>query len=460
MADDVDGPVRAEVYADGQPSRYLRARLDVAYELFEAGKVRAILVSGDNGTRFYNETDGMRDYLADAYGPRRRSEPGGPDRNDLPPGVRCTVVARPGFQSHTGEALRGTTSHQFQTGGPFVRQILPGSWTPVEEEQFFILQLNGPATPESVQAHVWCALQGVGERVPVRLIDGPQRRELLRAQGLEAAAAKEPQALYTLACNRRFTSGTQVQLVYGKGVATPSGLANSVERRTTYKVRDAFAAEFACERENAQAGCLPIRPMLLSFNAPVPRKLAAAIRLKSAKETLKPQIDGGAEGVFGIEDVLADEARPEGGALEIVEQDLDGGGEGLGIARHAVPVQQREEAPAAHAPNPLAPARGSPSNADETESSSASWPCAYASSKPDQQSSTVPSAPTAAPPWPFTPSSSDDTAVAPSSDESATSVAAETAARAPSAPPPRTNELSKPLDAATLAVFATSATTP
>ena len=52
----------AEVYADGQPSRYLRARLDVARELFAAGKVRAILVSGD-GTRHYNETDGMRDYL-------------------------------------------------------------------------------------------------------------------------------------------------------------------------------------------------------------------------------------------------------------------------------------------------------------------------------------------------------------------------------------------------------------
>ncbi len=52
----------AEVYADGQPSRYLRARLDVARELFEAGKVAAILVSGD-GTRHYNETGGMRDYL-------------------------------------------------------------------------------------------------------------------------------------------------------------------------------------------------------------------------------------------------------------------------------------------------------------------------------------------------------------------------------------------------------------
>lgn len=53
----------AEVYADGQPSRYLRARLDVARDLFTAGRVRAILVSGDNSTRHYNETDGMRDYL-------------------------------------------------------------------------------------------------------------------------------------------------------------------------------------------------------------------------------------------------------------------------------------------------------------------------------------------------------------------------------------------------------------
>ncbi len=53
----------AEVYADGQPSRYLRARLDVAYELFIAEKVKVILVSGDSASRHYNETDGMRDYL-------------------------------------------------------------------------------------------------------------------------------------------------------------------------------------------------------------------------------------------------------------------------------------------------------------------------------------------------------------------------------------------------------------
>lgn len=53
----------AEVYADGQPSRYLQKRLDVALELFAAGKVKAILVSGDNSSPHYNETDSMRNYL-------------------------------------------------------------------------------------------------------------------------------------------------------------------------------------------------------------------------------------------------------------------------------------------------------------------------------------------------------------------------------------------------------------
>jgi hypothetical protein len=62
--------------------------------------------------------------------------------------------------------------------------------------------------------------------------------------------------------------------VFGKGVATPSGVPNAVEKRFDYKVREPFAAEFSCERENAQAACLPIRPLQLAFNAPVPRKLA------------------------------------------------------------------------------------------------------------------------------------------------------------------------------------------
>ena len=53
----------AEVYADGRPSRFLQARLDLAVELYRRGLVERVLVSGDGRSRFYDETGGMRAYL-------------------------------------------------------------------------------------------------------------------------------------------------------------------------------------------------------------------------------------------------------------------------------------------------------------------------------------------------------------------------------------------------------------
>ena len=53
----------AQVSPDGTPSAFLAGRLDLAKRLFDAGKVRVILVSGDNMAIEYNEPDAMRDYL-------------------------------------------------------------------------------------------------------------------------------------------------------------------------------------------------------------------------------------------------------------------------------------------------------------------------------------------------------------------------------------------------------------
>jgi vancomycin permeability regulator SanA len=53
------------VAADGTPSPFLAGRLELARRLFDAGKVRAILVSGDNMNADYNEPDGMRRWLVD-----------------------------------------------------------------------------------------------------------------------------------------------------------------------------------------------------------------------------------------------------------------------------------------------------------------------------------------------------------------------------------------------------------
>ncbi|GGL16190.1 SanA/YdcF family protein [Planomonospora parontospora] len=47
----------------GHPSPMLARRLDIAAELYRAGRVRALLLSGDNGRRGYDEPTAMRDYL-------------------------------------------------------------------------------------------------------------------------------------------------------------------------------------------------------------------------------------------------------------------------------------------------------------------------------------------------------------------------------------------------------------
>ncbi|MRH92017.1 hypothetical protein GFY24_32045 [Nocardia sp. SYP-A9097] len=53
----------AEVYRSGKPSPYLAARLDLGRTLLESGKVKALLLTGDNGRASYNEPEAMRAYL-------------------------------------------------------------------------------------------------------------------------------------------------------------------------------------------------------------------------------------------------------------------------------------------------------------------------------------------------------------------------------------------------------------
>lgn len=55
----------ASVYPDGTPSDILADRLEVACDLYKAGAARAIIVSGDNRTSHYNESDAMKAFCVD-----------------------------------------------------------------------------------------------------------------------------------------------------------------------------------------------------------------------------------------------------------------------------------------------------------------------------------------------------------------------------------------------------------
>lgn len=56
----------AKVYPDGGLSGMTKDRTDRAIQLYESGKVERLLVSGDHGTKGYDEVNSMKDYLLKA----------------------------------------------------------------------------------------------------------------------------------------------------------------------------------------------------------------------------------------------------------------------------------------------------------------------------------------------------------------------------------------------------------
>ncbi|MBI5718232.1 MAG: alpha-2-macroglobulin [Burkholderiales bacterium] len=214
----------------------------------------------------------------------------------LPAGQRCTLRAEATFRPG-GAALEGPAEYAFSTGAPAVVSLWPTPGTRVEEDQHFLLQLTGPVDAASVARQAWCEAEGVGERIPLRVAEPALRDQVLRRQGRFAGGGRGGRAAASeaafaarhvlLACQRLFAPDGRVRLVWGAGIAgvTLAGQAPLVTREKQqwqWPVRPRFAAEFSCERESAGAPCLPLRPLTLRFNAPVPREVAAAARLVPA----------------------------------------------------------------------------------------------------------------------------------------------------------------------------------
>ena len=205
---------------------------------------------------------------------------------DLTPGMRCSVALNDGLKSTAGNALTGPREYRFETGGPFVSSVMPGGGE-IEENQIFVLRLNGPATEPSALQNIWCESNGLGNRIPVKTVDASARTALLKHFRLEKDSAR----VLTLACQQSLPAATKMQLVYGVGVAGPSGLANDVEKRFDFDVREPFTASFSCERENAKAPCTPLRPLRIRFSSPVLRADAEKIALQGPGGKATPKFD-------------------------------------------------------------------------------------------------------------------------------------------------------------------------
>jgi len=201
------------------------------------------------------------------------------------PGVRCEAKVDKAFRTLAGETLRGKTRFSFSTGGPHIVDTRPYG-PEVDEEQIFVLHFNGKVDPATLLAHSACLAQGLGEEIPVRVIEGDQRKAILDASDIPDD--RRDASFQLVQCKRRLPADAGLQLVVGAGVATPSGVATDKAQVFEYTVRQPFTASFSCLRENANAACTPVSPITLSFSAPLPSELAAGIRLKTPSGELSP----------------------------------------------------------------------------------------------------------------------------------------------------------------------------
>lgn len=218
---------------------------------------------------------------------------------DIEAGVQCDFKAKDDLKAADGKPFGGKREFAFNTGGPSITRTNPweGS-SEIDEHQAFVLSVDAKADPESVLSHAHFEVEGVPGAVPVTILDHDPRVE--GSSGFESMKSKvklwahkfgRPTRVGTnhsgreevfIQAKQAFPSGAKVTLVWGAGIKALSGMATQTDQTFNFKVRPEFTAEFHCERENAQAGCLPIGTLSLSFSAQVYWKDAKQIRLVAA----------------------------------------------------------------------------------------------------------------------------------------------------------------------------------
>jgi hypothetical protein len=199
---------------------------------------------------------------------------------DLPAGVRCRFELPPESATLDGRPLVGQREFAFSTGGPAIVRTIPWERAEsIDEHQAFILTLDAEPDDRSVLEHAHFEVDGIAERVGVRLVTGAAAEDILRTR----VRPGERGPVRVVQARQRFPEGAGVRLVWGRGVATASGVAGDQDQILAYRVRPRFSVSVECERERATAGCIPIAPLAVRFSAPVLTELARQVTLTDAR---------------------------------------------------------------------------------------------------------------------------------------------------------------------------------
>lgn len=196
---------------------------------------------------------------------------------DLRAGVQCNFRIVSGLTSLAGKGTAGQQVFTFSTGGPAIISSTPHEGDQsIEEEQAFLLTLDVEPTEASLLKHVAFYVEGFPEWIGARLVTGKARQDIPTAR-FQGRPVHQPVVI--LQATQRFPNGASVALIWGTGIASRSGVPTDQDQILPFKTCGPFTAQFSCERESRQAGCIPITPMTVQFSAPVAWEYARQVLL-------------------------------------------------------------------------------------------------------------------------------------------------------------------------------------
>lgn len=227
---------------------------------------------------------------------------------DIKAGLTCTFTLKSGIKALSGRDVTGRRAFSFSTGGPQVVSVMPaGGREGIVEDQAFVLTLDGDVREDSVAKNVFCYLSETKEKVGVRVVGGKEADAITKAaparrryRAIPRDGGDKDVSRIVVQCVRPFSNNATVDLIWGKGVVSTSGIPSSHEQVFHYKTRPPFTATFHCGRDNPKAQCNPFLPVSIDFSSEVPRDVAARITMKLGRKVYRPRVPGNSERVSAV----------------------------------------------------------------------------------------------------------------------------------------------------------------
>ena len=132
------------------------------------------------------------------------------------PGLTCTAVVSKSFRSINNEAISGPAQYRFNSGGAILESNRP-YYNVIDEDQVFLFRFNAPVNTGSLIKNGYCRVEGIGERIGLKAVEGAQRDALVRSEFYVDEVDERYQAVQ---CARPLPADAAVSVVLEPGIMT------------------------------------------------------------------------------------------------------------------------------------------------------------------------------------------------------------------------------------------------